>query len=657
MFVLILLFGRMAGWLQPAELFLYDQLVLAWAGRGVSDKITIIAFTEEDIAPSGGSVRDADLAALLARVAGWAPRVIGVDLYRDHPLPPGEEQLARVRAEYPDIIWGFKLPEGADPGIPPPPLPSNGRAVLVDVVPDAGGIVRRGLMVADDTATGIVVRTFGAALAETYTRQHLRGIDDTSVALGIGRIELVTDHFGPYTRVNSAGYQTMLDFVGGGDRFAQFSMGQIMTNDALASLVKDRIVLIGTGARSVKDDFATPISSNPNTAPLRGVMLHAHLADQLIRIQNGTTMSRTVLARGGETLLIWVCALAGALAVLMLSAIGPILVTMLLGLGLIASAVYLAFGSGLILPGLAVGLAWVGAGGTGIVVLYGTGMRERLRLRRSFEHYLDPRIIQEMMEQERLPVFGGEHREISILFTDLAGFTTLSETLPAAQMAALLHDYFDGVCAVVLGYGGLVSTFLGDGLLALFGAPQTQHDHAGQAVDAALRIDSFASQFSARQQANGISWGATRIGVHSGIAMVGNIGTRARLHYGALGDVPNIASRLEGVNKRIGTRIAVSGDTAQRCGRHRFRPVGEFMLVGRHSPVLVATPCLPETSTDEAFAQRYATAYEALRTGSQDAAARFEALRRERPGDPCVVFHCARLAAGETGIQVTTREK
>jgi hypothetical protein len=72
---------------------------------------------------------------------------------------------------------------------------------------------------------------------------------------------------------------------------------------------------------------------------------------------------------------------------------------------------------------------------------------------------------------------------------------------------------------------------------------------------------------------------------------------------------------------------------------------------------MVATPSLPEISTDEAFAQRYAAAYEALRIGSQDAAARFEALRRERPGDPCVVFHCARLAAGETGIQVTTREK
>jgi class 3 adenylate cyclase len=276
----------------------------------------------------------------------------------------------------------------------------------------------------------------------------------------------------------------------------------------------------------------------------------------------------------------------------------------------------------------------------------------RRGLQRSFEHYLDPRIIKAMLDAGTLPSSGGERREITALFTDIAGFTALSETMPAEQVAALLGDYFDGVCAAVLESGGLVSVFLGDGLLAIFGAPQRQDDHPDRAVEAALRIDAFARDFADEQRTSKVAFGETCIGVHTGVALVGNIGTRARLNYGAIGDVVNTASRLEALNKRIGTRIAVSGETAARCVRHRFRPVGEFVLHGRRAALPVATPLTPSEAADRERVERYEAAYAALRAGDAGAGEQFLALRLADPGDPCVAFHCARLATGRTGTRL-----
>jgi adenylate cyclase len=138
--------------------------------------------------------------------------------------------------------------------------------------------------------------------------------------------------------------------------------------------------------------------------------------------------------------------------------------------------------------------------------------------------------------------------------------------------------------------------------------------------------------------------------------MVGNVGTHARLRYGAVGDVINTASRLVGVNKRIGTRIAVSSDTAQFCRRHQFRPVGEFVLMGRQGPLVVVTPSSPGCGRTQEL-ERYNEAYQALKVGSADAQEKFESLRRDSPADPCIALHLSRLAVGESGVRIRMEEK
>jgi adenylate cyclase len=647
---------RGLGWLQPAELAAYDRLVAAWAGQDRSGRILVVPVTEEDIGRYGWPLRDADLAALLGRLTSWGARAIGVDIYRDRPLPPGEQALAGLLQQYPEILWVYKLPDEGGGRVPPPLiLAGNPRAVLADVVTDPGGVVRRGLLAATDARTGRSIRTLGTALAEQYTAQALQPSGD-DVALGGGRVALVTGSFGPYAQVDAAGYQTLLDFLGGRDRFRRLSLGSLMQGDAAAPLVRGRAVLIGTEAPSVNDSLATPFSTGLDGGkPLAGVMLHAHLADQLIRAASGEAAGRTAPSRAADAAAVWACSTAAGAIVLALPSAGAAFAAVLAGgTGVIAWATYAAFGMGLILPGVPSALAWAAAAAGGVWMLHGIGIRDRLRLRRSFEHYLDPRIIEDMLAAETLPSFGGERREVTVMFTDIAGFTTLAETLPAEEVAALLRDYFDGVCAAILACGGLLSVFHGDGLQVLFGAPRQQGDHADCAVDAALRIDSFACRFSAEQRKRGLGFGLTRVGVHTGAALVGNVGTRARLNYGAVGDMVNTASRVEGLNKLVGTRVAVSGETAVRCTRHRFRPVGEFVLLGRRDALPVFTPLVPAEVAHTRHVLGYEAAYAALRAGRPEAGAMFLALG---PDDPCAAFHRARLEAGEAGVRIVMKDK
>ena len=220
----------------------------------------------------------------------------------------------------------------------------------------------------------------------------------------------------------------------------------------------------------------------------------------------------------------------------------------------------------------------------------------------------------------------------------------------------MTNEYFEGACAAIFAEGGLVNEFIGDAVLAFFGAPHEQPDHADRAVAAALGIDAFACRFSAEQQARGIDFGHTRIGVHTGIAMVGNVGTRSRLKYTALGDMLNTGSRLEGLNKTIGTRICVSGEIVRQARRHRFRPVGSFVVKGRHEATEVFEPVAAGPYDEDRIA-RYEAAFGALAAGRPEAGDALAALWGEDPEDPCVAFHCRRLAAGESGTLVVMAEK
>jgi adenylate cyclase len=653
---------RGPGWLQPLELAAYDRLRVSWAGHDASDRVLLVGISESDIRRWGYPVRDADLADLLERLAAAEPRVIGVDLIRDMPVPPGGDKLAEVLARHPNIVWVSTLKGGDDPGIPPPePLRGTDRAVLADIPADPGNVIRRGLLYADDGAANYA--GMGTAVAAGYLARRGISVDieaDNRLRLGERAFPLLDETRGPYIKLDGGGYQLLLDFHGGPEPFARVTMADVMDRDrAVASsrLVRDRAVILGNAAASVPDAFVTPFDTGLGSGPVvRGIAVHAHVADQLIRLAMGISTQLGAWPRIGE--MMWICgwAAGGALLGLGLRSMKWTVSGVVAGLLLLAAVVYEVFGSGFLLPGPPAGLAWVAAAGLTNWVSHAATHREREQLRQIFEHYLDPGLVRQMIRTDAMPQLGGERREISALFTDLADFVKLSETMDPVALGELVNDYFKGVCGAIDAQGGMVTTFSGDGVLALFGAPLDQPDHADHAVAAALAIDAFAREFFALQHDRGIPFGVTRIGVHCGPAMVGNIGSHSRLRYSAVGDVVNTGSRLEGLNKLIGTRVCVSGDVVRKARLHAFRAIGSFVVRGRQEAIEVFEPIDPRLHKPDRLAS-YNSAFDALRDNETDAVARLAALQAEDPADPLVAFHRRRLAAGESGTLIVMADK
>lgn len=656
--VAVIILARGNGWLQPFELFIYDGLRVAWAGNETSDRVLLVGATEAEV-EDDWPLTDGALADLLERIVSWHPRVVGVDIYRDKPKPPGTDRLTALLARHPEIVWTFKMQDGAQGAVPPPAvLRGTDRAVIADVVSDTGNVVRRALLYADNGVDNYA--GMGMALALGYlAADHIRPAAAAGDQLRLGKalISPLDDARGPYTRLDSGGYQILIDYRGGPHHFPFKSIGEILRSDDASSLVQGRAVIIGVTCETVKDMFSTPFSTGFNNEDLvYGITVHGYIADQLIRQALGGEPSLEGLSRGAENLWIWAWAVAGMVLGLLVRNTIPAICSSAVGLLALGGTVYEAFGAAILLPAFPAAIAWLGSAGLTNRLMYAASNRTRALLRRSFEHYLPPAVIAQMVASETLPKLGGERREISVLFTDVADFTTFSEAVEPEFLAATCNEYFDGVCAAIFAEGGMVNEFIGDAVLAFFGAPLDQPDHADRAISAALGVDAFGRRFSAEKKARGIDFGGTRIGVHTGIAIVGNVGTRSRLKYSALGDMLNAGSRLEGLNKTIGTRICVSGEIVSKARRHRFRPIGSFVVKGRHGATEVFEPLAPEDLQGDCIS-RYETAFQSLKSGASDAAVQFAELHRDYPEDPCVAFHCRRLAVGEAGTLIVMTEK
>jgi adenylate cyclase len=651
---------RSLGWLQPLEIAAYDRLLVTWAGHNASDRVVLVGVSESDIRRWGYPLHDADLAALLELLAEAQPRVVGVDLIRDMAVPPGSDKLAAVLARYPSIIWVFKLKSANDPGIPPPaPLRGSDRAVLADIPADPGNVIRRGLLFADDGTRNYP--GLGTAVAAGYLARDGIALDiagDNRLRLGTHVLPLLDDARGPYTDLDEGGYQLLLDFHGGLEPFRRLTMAEVMDHaDGAARLVHDRAVIVGNGAQSVPEAFSTPFDTALSGGPLvHGLAIHAHIADQLIRLASGSSSGLAAWPRSVEA--VWICgwAIGGALLGLGLSRVKWTALGLIAGLVLLGAVVYAVFGAGFLLPGPPAGLAWVAAAGLTNWTSHAATRRQREHLQRVFEHYLDPAVIRQILKSDAMPQLGGERREISVMFTDLADFSVLSETMDPVALTQIVNEYFEGVCRAIDVESGTVIDFAGDGVMALFGAPLDQPDHADRAVAAALAVDAFARDFAVQQHARGVPFGITRIGVHCGWAMVGNIGSRARLLYGARGDVLNIGSRLEGLNKLIGTRVCVSGDVVGKARRHTFRAIGSAVVKGRRRAIEVFEPVDPRVHDPGRLAS-YEAAFGALRANASEAVARLAALSDEDPADPLVAFHRRRLEAGQSGTVIVMAEK
>jgi adenylate cyclase len=209
---------------------------------------------------------------------------------------------------------------------------------------------------------------------------------------------------------------------------------------------------------------------------------------------------------------------------------------------------------------------------------------------RMFNRFLDPRVVDSLVAQGETPQsLSGQAREITVLFSDIRGFTSLSEKRTPEQIVSLLNRYFSLQVEIIFRHGGTLDKFIGDAIMAFWGAPQQDPQHAVHAVAAALEMEQCLLRFKAELDEDGKDFDVG-IGIHSGKAVVGFIGSDARLDYTAIGDTVNLSSRIEGLTKDV-ARILVSADTVARCGNaFDFTPTGSYKVKGRLQEVELFFP-------------------------------------------------------------------
>ncbi len=276
---------------------------------------------------------------------------------------------------------------------------------------------------------------------------------------------------------------------------------------------------------------------------------------------------------------------------------------------------------------------------------------EAERAHASLSRYFSPNLAARLASDADAIDLGGQRREIATLFTDIASFTALVETLEPDVLGPLLNDYLTGMTDLVFAHDGTVAKIVGDALHVLFGAPGEQPDHATRAVNCALALDEYAQSFRERWQRKGVTLGVTRIGVHAGPAIVGNFGGGRFFDYTAYGDTINIAARLEAANKQLGTRICVSAIVAAKVKDFRGRPVGDLLLRGRSEALRAFEPLRVEQYEDPST-KSYLDAFAKLEAGDPGAIAAFATHVGKHADDQLASFHLKRLLNGATGTRI-----
>jgi adenylate cyclase len=319
----------------------------------------------------------------------------------------------------------------------------------------------------------------------------------------------------------------------------------------------------------------------PQLRSMSGVYLQAMAVDNLIRreILRETPTWQTVAISFAAAAAIGIFALASRAMVVALVAATVVLIWIALAT--------LAFQHFFVLPLLGPIASGAAAIGAAVALRLGVADREKRFLRHAFGLYLAPDVIDRMTSSGALPTLGGETREVTMLFSDVVGFSTLSEAMKPEEIVSLMNGYLTSMSEAIERAGGFVDKYVGDAIVAIFGAPVRSADHAIEAVAAALDCQRRLEAFN-RDHASPIQH---RIGLNTGEALIGNIGSRRRFNYTAFGDNVNLASRLEQVNTSFGSSILAAESVVTATGAaFIWREIDTIRVRGRSAPVTVFEP-------------------------------------------------------------------
>ncbi len=436
--------------------------------------------------------------------------------------------------------------------------------------PDRDGTIRYSPLVIrfnDDYYSSLAVNLVAAYLNWPGTELALDSFGVSGIK--IGDIQIPTDHAG----------RMLVNYLGG-KSVPHVSACDVISGRLPRDFFKDRIVLVGATAIGIYDLRVTPFSP---VSP--GVNIHATVVDNILR---GNFLIRSPATVVLDYLTIFVFSLFLGLVIPRFKALGGALITLGV-LGLYVPINFLVFAHfnlwlNLVYPTGALVLSYLG------ITIYSFFIeeREKRKIRHAFQHYLTSSVVSEILKDPAKLKLGGEKKVLSVLFSDIRGFTTLAEALGPEELVTLLNEYLTAMTEVVFKYDGLLDKYIGDAIMAVFGAPVDQKDHPWRACKVALEMKERLKVLQGKWKEEGRPSLEIGVGISSGEMVVGNMGSQMRFDYTVMGDQVNLASRLEGINKLYGTGIIVSEFTRQAVrDRFLFRELDLVRVKGKTEPVRI----------------------------------------------------------------------
>jgi adenylate cyclase len=591
--------AREVGLLQSAEFLAYDKLLVWRAGPEITDpRIVIVEITENDIAKYDFPIPDNLLAKLLEHIERARPIAIGLDIYRDVAVPRDGSHLAELNhvcEQNKNIIGIFKF---GDPEHPikvafPPVLADTPERYGFNDFPFELGAVRRAFLFLWDTHDH-VYPSFALALA---LQSGVAAKQERSeVHIGKAIFPRFHSSDGSYVRAQDGGQQFLLDFKSP-RRFATYSLDDVLSNRVNEEAWRNKIVLIGEGAESAHDFDTTPLQAN-----VPGVELNAQLVNQLLRAAERGDKPTTSWREPGELAWIFVwCILGGAIGFLIRRPLA------LLGACIAVAAVlsiccWMAFDHDFWLPFVpALGGNFIAAA-TVIGYARYQERKDRESLMRLFSQNVSPAIANSIWSNR--DEFMEGHRPhpqkltVTVLFTDFRNFAAISEKLQPVDAMELVNEYLEALAGQVERHDGVIDKYMGDAIMAVFGFPLALTDKADiprdacNAVNCALDMGAELRRLNETSQQRGRAPVQVRIGIFSGPAVAGCIGSSDRLEFTMIGDTVNVAERLESFDKEYAAkdecRILIGQSTLELLdGKFTTEFVQNIKLKGKNETTTI----------------------------------------------------------------------
>jgi len=518
-------------------------------------------------------------------------------------------------------------------------------------VPDSDGVVRRVPLVfslAGEPVSTLVAEVLRVGQSEKNIFLKSAEEENTGLAeIRVGAINIPTTARGEMWVHFSAPVA---------DRYVP--AWKVLAGQVPKALLENHLVLLGASAQGLMDLRFSPLG---RIVP--GVEVHAQALEQIL---SGQFLQRPAWATAAEAITIIVGTLLIGFLSLRTKALSAAIASALLLTATLGGGWHAFREYGLLLNTVTPATVFLATFVLCSLIHHFISESEQRWIKVAFSRYVSPNRVAHLIENPADIALGGHRQECSFIFTDLANFTRLMEGIDPVQAVARLNAYLDGMIAIAFRHEGTLDRIVGDSVAIMFSAPVRQADHRARALACGMEMHAFASRYADELQAKGIDFGLTRIGIHSGEVIVGNVGGSTIFDYRALGDAVNTASRLEGANKYLGTSICISGATLAGCPADTVvRPVGKLLLKGKTEALRVYEPLSSNGNGGYAPMADYRQAYalmmrdDGVPVNGESAAAlsAFRILAEQYPDDPLVSLHLGRLKNGAQGDLIVMSEK